>query len=85
MPISENDVTARFQGGWNTKFLDLDDVDVMDVYVLLYLMRSNILVWVFVGLFLLAAQAQEDPTLLTYFVEYEEDQDDDFIEVGLHI
>ena len=23
--------------------------------------------------------------MLTYFVEYEEDQDDDFIEVGLHI
>lgn len=33
----------------------------------------------------LVTTADDEATLLTYFIEYEEDQDDDFIEVGLAI
>lgn len=48
-------------------------------------MPSNILIGILFVFLLIGVTQQQEPTLLTYYVEYEEDQDDDYIEATLHI
>ena len=45
------------------------------------MMRSHILALLCLVLLLVTAVTNDEPTRLTYYVEHEEEQDEDFIEI----